>query len=329
MKREPMSTTVVPMMPWLFSVSRQAGTPQVRKKLRDEASYQRKKLGKKTMPAGSQSPNSTLTGYTTTLDMLTPEWVERTSEAAGVMRRRGESLTVERKIADDVYRQLCKFLSLAETFGEGDRCRQRLLDFFRQLVQQRRQEQARCNRHHAHAELGEVARERQGQRGDAAFRRRIGGLTDLAVVGGNGSSRDDYAALAVFQRLLRDHLCCGKADHVEGADQIDVDDAAEIFQRHGDTVFADQAFGAADAGAVDQDTCRAVCGTCGSERSFDAGGVGDVAGCGVAAYFFCQRLRAFNVHIEDGHARTSLRQLTHHFGAESGSAAGDQCCLPL
>jgi len=45
----------------VFSVSCQGGTPQLTKKWREAASIQRKKLGNQTMPAGSQSPNSTWT----------------------------------------------------------------------------------------------------------------------------------------------------------------------------------------------------------------------------------------------------------------------------
>jgi hypothetical protein len=48
------------MTPIVRSVSRQGGTPHSRKKCRDDASIQRKKFGNQTMPAGSQSPNSTL-----------------------------------------------------------------------------------------------------------------------------------------------------------------------------------------------------------------------------------------------------------------------------
>jgi hypothetical protein len=61
MKRECESTTGVPMMPIVFSVSCQGGTPHSRKKWRDAWSIQRKKLGNQTMRAGSQWPNSTWT----------------------------------------------------------------------------------------------------------------------------------------------------------------------------------------------------------------------------------------------------------------------------
>jgi hypothetical protein len=51
----------VPMMPVVLTSSRQGGTPQAMKKASEASSIQRLKLGKKTMPAGSQSPNCTLT----------------------------------------------------------------------------------------------------------------------------------------------------------------------------------------------------------------------------------------------------------------------------
>ncbi len=49
-------------MPVVFSSSFQIGTPQAMKKRLEPASNQRKKLGNQTMPAGSQSPNSTWIG---------------------------------------------------------------------------------------------------------------------------------------------------------------------------------------------------------------------------------------------------------------------------
>jgi hypothetical protein len=51
----------VPMMPVVLTNSRQGGTPHFTKKLSDEASIHLEKFGKKTMPAGSQSPNITCT----------------------------------------------------------------------------------------------------------------------------------------------------------------------------------------------------------------------------------------------------------------------------
>src|SRR4051812_29684028 len=55
------------MTPIVLAVSAQGGTPQAMKKWRDAPSIQRKKFGNQTMPAGSQSPNSTRTGYAISL----------------------------------------------------------------------------------------------------------------------------------------------------------------------------------------------------------------------------------------------------------------------
>ena len=55
------SSSGVPMMPVVLTSSRQGGTPHCMKKFSDEASIHLAKLGKNTMPAGSQSPNITLT----------------------------------------------------------------------------------------------------------------------------------------------------------------------------------------------------------------------------------------------------------------------------
>jgi hypothetical protein len=54
------SSSGVPMMPVVFFSSRQGGTPQSMKKCNEAASIHFEKLGKNTMPAGSQSPNCTL-----------------------------------------------------------------------------------------------------------------------------------------------------------------------------------------------------------------------------------------------------------------------------
>ena len=55
------SSSGVPTMPRVFSSSRQSGTPHCMKNESEAASIQREKLGKKTMPAGSQSPKATWT----------------------------------------------------------------------------------------------------------------------------------------------------------------------------------------------------------------------------------------------------------------------------
>ena len=86
-------------------------------------------------------------------------------------------------------------------FGNGTDGAERILRLLRQRAQHRRAENAGRDRQHANAELREFARRRQRQRGNAALRRRIGGLADLALEGGDRRGGDDDAALAVRQRL--------------------------------------------------------------------------------------------------------------------------------
>ena len=69
----------------------------------------------------------------------------------------------------------------------------------------------------------------------------------------------------------------GEPHHVEGADQVDADDALEIGERHR-PVAADDALGRADAGAIDQDARGAVIGGGLLHRRLGGGGVGHVAG---------------------------------------------------
>ena len=46
-------------------------------------------------------------------------------------------------------------------------------------------EQARRDRHHAHAEAAEIAGHREGHAGDAGLGRRVGDLSDLPLEGGD------------------------------------------------------------------------------------------------------------------------------------------------
>src|SRR2546429_348336 len=68
---------------------------------------------------------------------------------------------------------------------------------------------------------------------------------------------DAATAPAILHRREPCHVGRRQAHHVEGADQVHLDDAGEIFQRHG-AGFADDARGAANARAVDQHACRTV-----------------------------------------------------------------------
>ena len=76
----------------------------------------------------------------------------------------------------------------------------------------------------------QVARGRQRQADDAALRRRVGGLADLAVEGGDRGGHHHGAALAVGVRLAGGHRRGAQAQHVEGADQVHAHDGLERLQ---------------------------------------------------------------------------------------------------
>ena len=156
---------------------------------------------------------------------------------------------------------------------------------------------------------------------DAAFRCRVRGLADLALVGRDRSGADDDAALAVLQRLKVLHRGAGEPHRVERADQIDGDDALEIGERHR-PVAADDAFGRADAGAVDQDARRAVVGGGLGERGFGCGGAGDVAGDGDAVDVDRHLGGSFLVDVENRHLGAGFGQHARGRGAEPRGSSG-------
>ena len=148
-----------------------------------------------------------------------------------------------------------ELVGLAEPARERDRGGERVLRLLRQIGEQGREEQARCDRQHANAELRQLARDRQRHGDDAALGGRIGRLTDLAVIGRDGRRGDHHAALAGRKRLQFRHRRRRQPQHVERADQIDLDHAIEIAERHR-AFLADHALGDADAGTVHQHARR-------------------------------------------------------------------------
>src|SRR6185436_8929860 len=86
---------------------------------------------------------------------------------------------------------------------------------------------------------------------DAAFRRRIGGLPDLSLVRRDRRGIDDDAALTRRRRLVVHHRGGREPRHVERSDQVGLDDARELVERHR-PVAADDPRRGADAGGVDE-----------------------------------------------------------------------------
>ena len=98
-----------------------------------------------------------------------------------------------------------------------------VLCLLRQALQHRGEEQARGDGDDADQLVGEVARDRQGHADDAAFGCGVGGLADLALVGGDRGGVDDDAALGAAvgaDRVVGEDALGGAADDVERADQV-------------------------------------------------------------------------------------------------------------
>ena len=88
---------------------------------------------------------------------------------------------------------------------------------------------------------------------DARLRGRVGGLADLPVEGRGRRGVHDDAALAVRVRRVLRHLGGREAQHVEAADQVDLDRLLEDAQVEGPAVLVDGAHRRADARAVHAD----------------------------------------------------------------------------
>ena len=108
--------------------------------------------------------------------------------------------------------------------------------------------------HHPDRLVGQVAGRGQGQRDDAALAGRVRRLTDLPVVRRDARRHDHQTAVAV-ERLVVDHGLGGQPQHVEGADQVDLDHRAEGLQRQ-QPALADHPARRGHPGAVDRDPQR-------------------------------------------------------------------------
>ena len=133
-------------------------------------------------------------------------------------------------------------------------------------------------------------------------------LAHLAIKRGHRGGEHHCAALAVFHGVCFGAGCSEQAGRVVGADQIDVDDSGEVFQRGGVAVFADHTFGRTDAGNVHQDASGALRSSGLFNGRLHALGAGDIAwdGHGAAVSMLCvdvgrHALGVLHVHVEHGH----------------------------
>ena len=187
--------------------------------------------------------------------------------------------------------------------------------------QQRREEDAGRNGVDADLQAGEVARRRQRQADNAALRGRIGDLADLAFIGRHRRGVDDHAAL-LADRRCRGETLGEQAERVEGADQVDVDDADELCQRI-DAVLADHALRATDAGAVHQHARHAMRSLGLGNRRLHRFLVGDVGMKGHALHFGRDLLGVFLVLVEHADLGALGRHGTRGGGPQAGATAGD------
>ncbi len=162
-----------------------------------------------------------------------------------------DHLAIEHVVLEDVLGQLGIVLGRTQAAGKGDAGGQRVLHLLRHAKQHGRAEDAGSDGHVADAVASQVARDRQGHADHAALGGAVGGLADLAVVGGHRGGGDHHAAFAGGFRLVLAHGVGSQTDHVEAAHQVDHDGLAEGGQGVG-AVLAHGLFGRCDACAVDQ-----------------------------------------------------------------------------
>ena len=196
-----------------------------------------------------------------------------------------------------------------------------LAGFLVQSHQQRRQEQAGRDGVDADLQAGEIARRRQGHADHATLRGRIGDLPDLAFIGRDTRGVDGDAALFPDRGGRRQPLG-EQPQHVEGADQIDVDDAHEFCQRI-DAVLADDALRAADAGAVHQHAGDAMRAFGFRQRRLDLLLVGDVGMQGDTLHFGRDLFGVFLALVEHADFCPFGGHGARGGGAEAGASAGD------
>ena len=212
---------------------------------------------------------------------------------------------------------------LAEALGEGDARAELLAGLLGQRGEQRRVEQAGGDRVDADPVLREVARGGQRHADDAALGGGVGDLADLAVVGGDRGGVHAHAALAVLGRLVGDHRGGGVAQHVERADQVDLENRLERHQRVR-ALGAGELLRPAGARAADGDPQAALASARGLLHGrLDLALLAHVAGDELQAELGRERLALLGVDVGDRHDRALAVQGAHGRLAEPGGPADD------
>jgi hypothetical protein len=143
----------------------------------------------------------------------------------------------------------------------------------------------------------EVPGNRQCHPDHAALGSGVGGLANLAVKGCGGRHVDDGTAAAIFvQRLGLGHGCCGTAQYIEGADQVDLDHEGKFVQIKRLVTPVDGAPGSAKAGRVDTGAQGAELAG-GGNRGIRIFSTGDIALDEYAANLFGNLFAPFFIEI--------------------------------
>src|SRR5215211_5970146 len=158
-------------------------------------------------------------------------------------------LAVEHPVLDDVLGQGRVLLRPAEPLRERHLLAKGLFRILGERSEHRRLEDAGGYRYHPYAARGEFAGHRERERYDAALRSGVGGLPDLAVVGGDARGIDDDPALAFIVRLVLGQPDGGETDDIEGAYEVDLDRLREEPQVV-DALLPEDLGSRADPGAV-------------------------------------------------------------------------------
>src|SRR5436190_2020882 len=107
---------------------------------------------------------------------------------------------VDHHVPAQVEHQLRVFLGAAEPRRKRHAGGEAVLHILRQACEHRRREDAGCDRHDPHAVARQLARRRQGQADDAAFRGTVRRLPDLSLVSRDRRGQHDKTALAIAER---------------------------------------------------------------------------------------------------------------------------------
>lgn len=232
-------------------------------------------------------------------------------------------LAVDHRVFGDVDDESGIFARIAEARREWHLRAEALAILLRNRHQQRSQEKTRGNGVDTDRRAGEIASRRKRHADDTALGRRIGHLSDLPLEGGDAGRVDDQASL-LADRLETDHSRRRKSQHVERADQIDLDHLA-VFGERKRAFLSDRLARGSDPGTVDQYARRAMGGR-GFVEDRTGRSVGDVATQGQTADLRGHLPGAVEVDVQHSYLRALAGQCGCGRRSETRSATGNDGC---